>query len=98
MKEPLIVRLAGNQGQYEIRAGSVTLLRELNELDNQIVALLERSQAEMRQLLEQMAKRVEAQGEPVEGALIGSDLILPPADLTLAEAAQLFVGEGIFPR
>jgi hypothetical protein len=97
MKETLIVRLAGNRGQIAVRKDAETLLRALNDLDNQVVALLERSQADLRRLLEQMAEQVDAAGEPVKNDLVKSDLILPPVDLTLAEAAQLFVGEGILP-
>lgn len=97
MKEKLIVRLAGNQGQYQVQKDTEALLRALNDLDNQVVALLERSQADLRQLLEQMARQVEAAGEPVHSDLVSSDLILPPVDLTISEAAQLFVGEGILP-
>lgn len=101
MDKQLIVRLSG-RGQY---AGGVpptttddeTLLVELNELDNQIVALLAQTESELQRLLEQMAARVEAHGEIVDGSLEASDLILPPTDLTLAEAAELFTGAGIIP-
>lgn len=97
MTGTMIVRLAGNRGQYAVREGSTALLQELNELDNQIVGLLERSQIELARLLGQMTERVRAEGEPVETVLLESDLILPPDDLTLFEAAQLFTGEGLLP-
>jgi hypothetical protein len=97
MNETLIVRLAGNRGQIAVRKDSEAMLRALNDLDNQVVALLERSQADLRHLLEEMSERVELAGEPVKNELVKSDLILPPVDLTLAEATRLFVGEGILP-
>ncbi len=101
MNKQLIVRLSG-RGQY---AGGVpptttddeTLLVELNALDNEIVALLAQTEAELQRLLEQMVARVEAHGEVVDDTLAASDLILPPTDLTLAEATELFTGEGIIP-
>lgn len=97
MNETLIVRLTGIRGQIAVRKEPEALLRALNDLDNQVVALLEHSQADLRRLLEQMAEQVEAAGEPVKNELVKSDLILPPVDLTLDEAAQLFAGEGILP-
>jgi hypothetical protein len=96
MRRELIVRLSG-RGQYELTADNETLLVELNELDNEIVALLTQTESRIQQLLEQMAARVEAHGQLLDDALASSDLILPPADLTLAEAAELFKGEGIVP-
>jgi hypothetical protein len=72
MNETLIVRLAGNRGQIAVRKDPEALLRALNDLDNQAVALLERSQADLRRLLEQMAEQVEAAGEPVKNELVKS--------------------------
>jgi hypothetical protein len=51
----------------------------------------------MQTLLDEMADQVRARGKVVDDTLTGSDLILPPADLTLAEAAELFRGEGLIP-
>lgn len=96
MNKQLIVRLSG-RGQYELTTDDETLLVELNELDNEIVALLAQTESELQRLLEQMAAQVEANGEVVDDSLEASDLILPPTDLTLAEAAEFFTGEGIIP-
>lgn len=96
MSDKLIIRLA-SRGQYEIEADRERLLAELNRIDNRIVALLSRTEREMQTLLDEMADQVRASGKVVEDTLTGSDLILPPADLTLAEAAELFRGEGLIP-
>ena len=96
MKEAFIVRIAG-VGQYQV-PGDEGILAKLNALDNQIVALLQESEAEFRRLLKQMATLVREQGHPLETALVESDLVLPPEDLTLCEAAELFEGDGIIPE
>lgn len=45
-----------------------------------------------------MATLVRDQGRPLEAALVESDLVLPPEDLTLCEAAELFEGDGLIPE
>jgi hypothetical protein len=96
MSDKLIIRLA-SRGQYEIDDDRERLLAELNRIDNRIVALLSRTEREMQRLLDEMANQVRARGKAVDDTLTESDLILPPADLTLAEAAELFRGEGLIP-
>ena len=96
MSGKLIVRLA-SRGQYEIDDDRERLLVELNQIDNRIVALLSQTEREMQKLLDEMADQVRARGKVVDDTLTESDLILPPADLTLAEAAELFRGEGLIP-
>lgn len=95
MKETFIIRIAG-AGQYQV-PGDANLLAELNTLDKRIVALLQESEAELGRLLGQMGALVRERGHPLEAALVESDLILPPEDLTLCEAAELFEGEGLIP-
>jgi hypothetical protein len=96
MSGKLIVRLA-SRGQYEIDDDRERLLVELNQIDNRIVALLSQTEREMQKLLDEMADQVRTRGKVVDDTLTESDLILPPADLTLAEAAELFRGEGLIP-
>jgi hypothetical protein len=96
MKETIVVRLA-SRGQYKVGSHQADLLDELNDIDNQIVRLLSETEEKMRNLLVQMVERVIEQGEVIDDKLIDSDLILPPSDLNLAEAASLFRGEGIYP-
>lgn len=92
MSETLVVRLSGI-GQYEIVTDRDVLLAELNELDNEIVALLSRTESALQMLLEQMATVVKVHGAALQDAIVPSDLILPPTDLTLAEAIKLLKGE-----
>jgi hypothetical protein len=96
MSDKLIIRLA-SRGQYEIDDDRERLLAELNQIDNRIVALLSQTEREMQRLLDEMANQVRARGKVADDTLTESDLILPPADLTLAEAADLFRGEGLIP-
>lgn len=96
MTDKIIIRIA-SRGQYEIDASNEALLRELSEIDNQIVTLLMETETKMQEQLDQMAKLVDQQAEELENAFVESDLVLPPSDLSLSEAAKLFPAEGIIP-
>jgi hypothetical protein len=91
----VIVRISG-AGQRRI---SDDLAGRLNELDNEAVAAVERGdEGKFRELLDQMVKLVESEGEPLpEDELVASDVILPPPDTTLEEAGADFTGEGLIP-
>jgi hypothetical protein len=91
----VIVRLMG-EGQYRIDDG----LREgLNELDDQAAKAVEQGDEEgLHRLLGLMAQNVREHGERLpDGDLSASDLIIPPYDLSLEEARELFSGEGLIP-
>lgn len=92
----MIVRLLGGDGQYLLPAEA---LDELNELDNQAVEAVESGdEPRLRELLERMGGMVREQGERLPDTdLSASDLILPPTDLSLAEARELFSGDGLIP-
>jgi hypothetical protein len=72
---------------------------ELNEIDNHLVEAVEAEDREkLGQFLKQMLDFVKANGSPVPiDELVESDLILPEPDITLKEAEELFVGEGLLP-
>ena len=91
----MIVRLAG-EGQFKMPTDQVD---RLNELDNAAVAAVEGgNEDEFHDLWGQMLELVRSSGEPVDDdELVGSDVILPPADTTFAEAAAEFTGEGLIP-
>jgi hypothetical protein len=91
----VIVRIA-TEHQYRL---SDELRERLNQLDNDAVAAVEAGdQARFQQLFESMLQLVRDQGEPVgDDELAGSDVILPPPDLTFEEAAGEFTGEGLIP-
>ena len=95
MKENLIIRIAGD-GQFEV-PGDEKLLAKLNTLEGQIAVLLRESQGELSRLMEKMAALVREQGCPLATELVESDLILPPPDLSLAEAEGIFAGGGLVP-
>jgi hypothetical protein len=91
----VIVRIA-NEAQYRLDDAHHA---RLDELDDAVVAAVEagdeqRFQTTLRELLE----FVRSEGEAVaDDDLDASDYILPPADLSFAEAGQEFSGEGLIP-
>lgn len=91
----MIVRIA-TEGQYEV-ADSDTA--ELNELDNAVVHACEDSdEAGFRLAFDRLLDLVRAKGTPVaEDHLGGSDIILPPPDVSLEEARTEFQGDGLIP-
>ena len=91
----MIVRIS-SEGQYNLPG---SFIDRLNEIDNALVEAVEaEDQAAFDTLLKQMLDLVRDNGEPVPvEELVESDLILPEPDLTLLEAEELFVGEGLLP-
>jgi hypothetical protein len=91
----VIVRLMG-EGQYRV---DDSLQERLNELDDQAMSALEAAnEIELDQKLEQMFALVRAEGEPLaDEDLSASDVIIPPADLTLEETRELVSHEGLIP-
>ena len=91
----MIVRIAEN-GQYEFPDDQAD---RLNELDNQLVTAVESgNEAEFKDLWGKMVELVRSSGTRVaDDELISSDVILPPEDITIAEAAADFTGEGLIP-
>ena len=91
----MIVRIS-SEGQYNLPG---SFIDQLNEIDNALVEAVEaENQADYERLLKQMLDLVRDNGEPVPvDELVESDLILPEPDLTLREAEELFVGEGLLP-
>ncbi len=91
----MIVRIS-SEGQYNLPGSYID---QLNEIDNQLVEAVEaEDQDAYEALLKRMLDFVREHGEPVPvDELVESDLILPEPDLTLREAEELFVGEGLLP-
>ncbi len=92
----MIVRVMG-EGQYRCDDG---LLRDLSELDEQAVDALERGdEVELDRHLEEMAELVRTRGAKLpDEDLSPSDAVIPPADLTLEEARELFSEHGLIPE
>jgi hypothetical protein len=91
----VIVRIA-TEGQYELEDGVVA---QLNELDNSAVAACDAGdEARFRAVYDELLGLIRAHGTPLPAdELAGSDLILPPPDVTLEEARAEFSGEGLIP-
>ncbi len=88
----MIVRIA-TEGQY-----SVADEPRLNELDNAAVAAVEHGdEAAFAAAYAELLAFVRAGAAVGAEDLVGSDLILPPPDVTLAEARTEFSGEGLLP-
>jgi hypothetical protein len=91
----VIVRIAG-EGQFKLPDSDA---ERLNNLDNQAVAAVEAGdEGQFHDLWGKMLELVRSDGQPVDDdELVGSDVILPPADTTFAEAAAEFTGDGLIP-
>ena len=91
----MIVRIA-TEGQYELPDEDVD---RLNELDNEVVAAVESGNEEgFAEAFASLLELVRSDGKPVaDDVLEESDIILPPPDLTFAEAGEQFSGEGLIP-
>ncbi len=91
----MIVRISG-EGQYELPDSDAG---RLNELDNRAVSAAEQGdETGFRELWAQMLEIVTNDGAAVDGdELTESDVILPPRDISFAEAQGEFTGEGLIP-
>lgn len=91
----MIVRIM-SEGQFRLDDDEA---ERLNELDNEAVAAAESGdEARWRQLFDEMLEVVRTDGESLPpDELVGSDVIIPPADTTLAEVRADFTGEGLIP-
>ena len=91
----MIVRLMG-EGQFEIDDATCD---ELNEHDRAAVEALEAGdEAAFREHLRELGQTVGERGTRLpDDDLRASDVIVPPDDLSLDEARELFSGEGLIP-
>jgi hypothetical protein len=84
------------EGQFEIDDEVAKGLHELDEQAGQAVE--EGDEERLGDLLRQMAEAVRTKGTRVpDDDLSASEGIVPPDDLSLDEARQLFEGEGLIP-
>ena len=91
----MIIRIL-TEGQYNLPGA---FLDELNDMDNNLVDVVaEEDRAKFEVSLKEMLDLVRENGSPVPlDELVESDLVLPEPDITLEEAEELFVGEGLLP-
>jgi len=91
----VIVRISG-EGQYDLADEHHA---RLDELDNAVVAAVEAGdEASFQERFDALLQFVRSTGtaHDIED-LHGSDVILPPSDMTFAEAGEEFTGEGLVP-
>jgi PspA-Associated protein len=91
----MIVRISG-EDQYELPDADAAAL---NELESAVVTIVEGGrEEEFPGAYRRMLEFVRDHGRVVpDDELAGSDVILPPADATYAEAGREFTGEGLIP-
>ena len=91
----MIIRIL-TEGQYNLPGAFID---ELNDLDNKLVEVVEQDDNErFGPALKALLDLVRDNGSPVPiDELVESDLVLPEPDITLKEAEELFIGEGLVP-
>jgi hypothetical protein len=91
----VIVRIA-TEGQYELEDDDKPAF---DELDNDVVHTCETDDDEgFHSSFGQLLEFVRTRGKRLSGdQLVGSDVILPPPDVSLKEAKAEFTGEGLIP-
>jgi len=91
----VIVRVS-TEGQYELSDGALT---RLQELDQECQAAVDAGDsARFHDRYTELLGLIRDQGsELADDDLRGSDLTLPPPDITLAEAQSEFSGQGLIP-
>ena len=91
----MIVRIF-SEDQYRLDESHHAKLDELDDLV--VVAVEADDEDKFHETFEELLDFVRKNGEKLgDEELEASDFILPPADLTLAEAAEEFTGEGLIP-
>lgn len=91
----MIVRLMG-EGQFELDRKHMA---ELNKIDNNVVKLVEKgNEKAFKTEFRKLEDYVHRYGKPVPHEILKpSDVIIPPADISLDEAKKIFKGEGLIP-
>jgi hypothetical protein len=91
----VIVRVS-TEGQYELGEDDKT---EFDELDHAAVATCQgEDEAAFHASFDKLLEFVRSHGKRVAGDdLRGSDVILPPPDVSIDEARAEFSGEGLIP-
>jgi hypothetical protein len=91
----MIVRISG-EDQYRLADDQAA---RLNELEHAVIDVVDGGKEDgFAQAYAALLDYVRENGTPVaDDDLEASDVILPPADLTFAEAGREFTGEGLIP-
>ncbi|HET6865137.1 MAG TPA: hypothetical protein VFH80_04405 [Solirubrobacteraceae bacterium] len=91
----MIVRILG-AGQLDVPNGE---LDSLNPLDDEVQSAVDAGdEPRFHRSLATLLARVRAVGTPLPAdQLVPSDLVLPPADASIAEVRELLGAEGLIP-
>ncbi len=91
----MIIRIL-TEGQYNLPGA---FLDDLNDLDNDLVDVVAaEDRARFEDGLKKMLDFVRDNAAPVPlDEIVESDIVLPEPDMTLEEAEELFIGEGVLP-
>ncbi|WP_405781390.1 hypothetical protein [Streptomyces sp. NBC_00859] len=91
----MIVRIMG-EGQMELADSHLT---ELNKLDDDLLVQVQGGdEAGFRRTLHALLDKVRELGTPLpDDSLAPSELILPPADATLADVREMLNDDGLIP-
>ena len=91
----MIIRIL-TEGQYNLPGA---FLDDLNDLDNDLVEVVAaEDRARFEDGLKKMLDFVRDNANPVPlDEIVESDIVLPEPDMTLEEAEELFIGEGVLP-
>jgi hypothetical protein len=90
----MIIRIMG-EGQFKVKS---SLFDDLNKIDNKIVEYVHKGdEKEYKKGLSKLIGTIKREGKKIDDKeLVESDIIVPPADMTLKEAGNVFKGTGIF--
>ena len=90
----MIIRIMG-EGQYNVKSSQFD---KLNKIDNKIVEYVQKGdEKKYKKGLADLIGMIHREGIKLDNEdLIESDVIVPPEDMTLEEARQVFRGTGIF--
>lgn len=91
----MIVRISG-EDQYRLQESAHA---DLNKLDSAVLAAVDAGdETAFKAAFSTLLGFIRANGSLIgDDEIETSDLILPPDDITLAEAAEEFTGEGLIP-
>jgi hypothetical protein len=91
----VIVRIMG-EGQYRL---ADAVRERVNELDNAVVAAVDGNDEDgFHTAFEELLDVIRTEGEHLgDEELESSDVIVPPADTSMAEATAEFSGDGLIP-
>ncbi len=89
----MIVRLMG-EGQYEIDKKHVD---EINKIDNALVRIVNNGDEKtFKTEFKKLTDMVRKYGKPLSNDILKpSEVIIPPADISVEDAKKIFKGEGL---